>query len=89
MSTPANPVPTQLRPGAAGVLRKTRGRAAWVLTLAAGASLLAACGGAPQPQQPALAVLIVVDQLRADLLDRYDALFTGGLRRLRDEAASS
>ena len=85
MSTPANPVPTQLRPGAAGVLRKTRGRAAWVLTLAAGASLLAACGGAPQPQQPALAVLIVVDQLRADLLDRYDALFTGGLRRLRDE----
>lgn len=29
--------------------------------------------------------MLVVDQLRADLLDRYDTLFTGGLRRIRDE----
>jgi len=36
-------------------------------------------------QQPVrLAIVVVVDQLRADLLDRYDELFTGGLRRLRD-----
>lgn len=34
---------------------------------------------------PALVVLVSVDQLRADLLDRYDDLFQGGLRRLRDE----
>jgi predicted AlkP superfamily pyrophosphatase or phosphodiesterase len=33
---------------------------------------------------PALVVLVVVDQLRSDLLDRYDHLFTGGLRRLLD-----
>lgn len=31
-----------------------------------------------------LAVVVVVDQLRADLLDRYDDLFEGGFRRLRD-----
>ena len=30
-------------------------------------------------------VALVVDQLRGDLLDRYDVLFTGGLRRLRDQ----
>jgi predicted AlkP superfamily pyrophosphatase or phosphodiesterase len=35
--------------------------------------------------RPALAVMISVDQLRADLLDRYDAAFTGGFRRLRRE----
>ena len=37
-----------------------------------------------QPTRPKLVVLITVDQLRADLLDRYDKLFTGGFRRLRD-----
>ena len=35
--------------------------------------------------EPTLAIILVVDQLRADLLDRYDPLFVGGLRRLRDE----
>ena len=34
---------------------------------------------------PTLAILIVIDQLRPDLLERYDALFVGGLRRLLDE----
>jgi hypothetical protein len=32
-----------------------------------------------------LVVVVSVDQLRDDLLDRYDALFTGGLRRLLDD----
>jgi hypothetical protein len=32
-----------------------------------------------------LVVLVVVDQLRGDLLGRYDSLFTGGIRRLHDE----
>jgi hypothetical protein len=58
-----------------------------------------ACSGAPSPpsegagpsglarpaEQPALVVTVVVDQLRADLLERYDTLFTGGLRRLLDQ----
>lgn len=34
---------------------------------------------------PSLAILMVVDQLRPDLLERYDALFEGGFRRLLDE----
>jgi predicted AlkP superfamily pyrophosphatase or phosphodiesterase len=34
---------------------------------------------------PTLAILMVIDQLRPDLLDRYDHLFVGGLRRLLDE----
>jgi predicted AlkP superfamily pyrophosphatase or phosphodiesterase len=56
---------------------------------AAGALALAACApaarnGAPPAEKPSLVVLLVVDQLRADLLDRYDDLFSGGFRRLRD-----
>jgi predicted AlkP superfamily pyrophosphatase or phosphodiesterase len=39
---------------------------------------------APDPDPVPVTVLLVVDQLRADLLDRYDEVFTGGLRRLRD-----
>lgn len=39
---------------------------------------------APSPDL-SLVVLVVVDGLRADLLERYDPLLTGGLRRLRDE----
>lgn len=34
--------------------------------------------------RPTLVVLVVVDQLRADLLDRYADLFTGGFKRLAD-----
>src|SRR5215203_1874676 len=34
--------------------------------------------------RPNLVVLVVVDQLRADLLDRYADLFTGGFKRLAD-----
>ncbi len=36
-------------------------------------------------ERPRLVVLVVVDQLRADLLDRYADLFTGGFKRLADE----
>jgi predicted AlkP superfamily pyrophosphatase or phosphodiesterase len=44
----------------------------------------AAAGESPV-DGPALVVLIAVDQLRTDMLDRYEALFTGGLRRLLDQ----
>jgi hypothetical protein len=37
------------------------------------------------PGEATLLVYVVVDQLRADLLDRYDTVFTGGLARLRAE----
>lgn len=39
------------------------------------------------PPRPRLVVLISVDQLREDLLPRYDRFFTGGFRRLIDEGA--
>jgi predicted AlkP superfamily pyrophosphatase or phosphodiesterase len=38
-----------------------------------------------QEARPRLVVLVAVDQLPAHLLDRYDSLFTGGFRRLRDQ----
>lgn len=42
-------------------------------------------GGIRTPDTgPTLVVVVVVDQLRADLLERYDDHFSGGLRRLRD-----
>jgi len=49
------------------------------------ASLLGAvaCSGGFQ-KQPKLVVYVVVDQLRGDLLERYDSLFSGGFRRLHD-----
>lgn len=39
----------------------------------------------PSHERPALAVMLVVDQLSQPLLERYDDLFTGGFRRLLDE----
>jgi predicted AlkP superfamily pyrophosphatase or phosphodiesterase len=53
------------------------------------------CASAPAPEPagissmgPTLVVLVVVDQLRADLLDKYGDFFTGGFRRLRTEGHS-
>ncbi len=37
---------------------------------------------------PKLVVMVLVDQLRADLLDRYGDLYTGGFKRLRDQGYS-
>jgi len=45
---------------------------------------VSACTGGFQ-ERPGLVVYVVVDQLRGDLLERYDSLFTGGFRRLHDE----
>ena len=38
-----------------------------------------------QNEAPNLVIMLVVDQLRADLLDRYEPAFNGGFRRLLDE----
>jgi predicted AlkP superfamily pyrophosphatase or phosphodiesterase len=70
---------------------KTRLAIAAAIAVTAGACRSAGGGAvsAPAPVSPAaprpsLVVMIAVDQLRADLLDRYDAVFTGGFRRLRE-----
>lgn len=45
---------------------------------------LTACDGGGR-NGPALVVYVSIDQLRGDLLQEYDELFTGGIRRLHDE----
>jgi predicted AlkP superfamily pyrophosphatase or phosphodiesterase len=53
------------------------------VTLAA--ALAAGCGAAvSRGERPRLAVVLAVDQLRADLLERCDPALVGGLRRLLD-----
>lgn len=41
--------------------------------------------GAQDSDSPSLVLMITVDQLRSDLVERYDDVFTGGLRRFLDE----
>jgi len=49
--------------------------------------LAAACttGGQVPDDHVRLVALVVVDQLRTDLIERYDDLYSGGIRRLLDE----
>jgi len=61
-----------------------RRAAAFGLLAASALASGAAPGRTSPPPSPKLVVMIAVDQLRGDLLDRYDSLFTGGFRRLRD-----
>lgn len=59
-----------------------------LLPLFAAPLLLAGCSPSTEVDDgPRLGVMIVVDQLRSDLLTRYDDLFTGGFRRLLDGGA--
>ncbi|HXG89775.1 MAG TPA: alkaline phosphatase family protein [Vicinamibacterales bacterium] len=61
-----------------------------VALVAAALSLLSVAIQQPSAQTPAapkLLVIVVVDQLRFDYLDRYKSLWTAGLKRLTTEAA--
>lgn len=53
------------------------------LAIALSASRVAAQTTAVTHREPTLVVLIAIDQMRADYLDRFGAQFTGGLARLR------
>ena len=62
--------------------------AVWVLLLLlAGRVPVEGQPPARAPRAPKLVVLIAVDQLRGDYLERYGARFTGGLKRLTTEGA--
>lgn len=68
----------------------------------AGALIFTACTANPAPapvpvfpgvdagpgEKPTLVVMFLVDQLRADLLDKYGDLFTGGFKRIRAQGRS-
>jgi len=51
------------------------------------AALLASAGRAAAVDPPKLAVIIVVDQMRADYIDRFKNDWTGGLKRLVTQGA--
>ena len=62
---------------------------AFVVVLALCLSAIATPLAAPAPPRrtPKLVVLLVVDQMRADYVERFGDHWTGGLRRLMDEGA--
>ena len=80
------------------LLLRSRWRTLRIAPLAAALATAAACaacvGGVLPPREgrgigtrPALVVVITVDQLASDYLERYGATMTGGMRRLLDESA--
>lgn len=69
------------------MLTVTRALVALVGTLLAFAAPPAAFVRAQGRSHPSLLVLLVVDQMRFDYLDRFDALWKRGIRRLIDEGA--
>ncbi|MDP6610329.1 MAG: alkaline phosphatase family protein, partial [Vicinamibacterales bacterium] len=57
-------------------------------SVAAGLALLLTAGSlAAQTERPKLVVLIVVDQMRADYIGRFQHQWTSGLKRLVDDGA--
>ncbi|MGD8869166.1 MAG: alkaline phosphatase family protein [Gemmatimonadales bacterium] len=56
-----------------------------VLTFASAAIATSARAQQAQTERPQLVVLISVDQMRADLVDRYASEFTGGFKRFLDD----
>ncbi|HET6349121.1 MAG TPA: alkaline phosphatase family protein [Candidatus Krumholzibacteria bacterium] len=66
------------------MVRTRRGFHVLTLVTALLAILIAGSCQKRAAQHPKLIVLIAIDGLRADALDRYDSAFTGGFRRLRD-----
>jgi predicted AlkP superfamily pyrophosphatase or phosphodiesterase len=56
-----------------------------LILLSINSLILHSCTGMKSDEPPKLVVLIAIDQLRAGHLERYDEVFTGGFRRLRDE----
>jgi predicted AlkP superfamily pyrophosphatase or phosphodiesterase len=73
--------------------RLSRARRRYAVALTTTALAAASCAPSKAEEQPGgeapefngLVVLLVIDQLPQFLLDRYDTLFVGGLRRLLDE----
>src|SRR5712692_2051610 len=67
--------------------RKGTGAVALLALAFAIASQAAAPAGKPSPARPKLVVLLVVDQMRADYVDKFRGQWTSGLKRLVEEGA--
>lgn len=65
--------------------RPIAGAAAAALSLTLAASACAAQVQGTAPEAPRLVVLIAIDQMRGDLLDRYADIYSGGFRRFLDQ----
>lgn len=65
--------------------RSIAGAVAAAAALSLGASACAAQVQGTPAEAPRLVVLIAVDQMRGDLLDRYAGIYTGGFRRFLDQ----
>src|SRR5438874_5761695 len=63
------------------------GRLFLALTLCCSLAFAGAPGAVEVRATPKLAVLIVVDQMRADYVDRFQSEWTGGLKRLVHDGA--
>ncbi len=59
----------------------------FLLRFAPAQTLAPAAKPAPAPAKPKLVVLLVVDQMRADYVDKFLPQWTGGLKRLVEEGA--
>ena len=68
-------------------MRRVKNCAAMALTAALLFSPLTLAQGRRENARPKLVVLLVVDQMRADYVDRYSHQWTRGLRRLIDHGA--
>lgn len=85
------PAPSQSivveRPRAAAGRRRTRVAIAVLVAAIAAGSMGRLSGSVAQEERPALVVLLVVDQMRADYVERFGDDWHHGLRRLLDEGA--
>ena len=64
------------------------GRRSFVASLLVAAALVGGIASvSAKPQRPKLVVILVVDQMRADYVDRFGATWHGGLHRLMTEGA--
>jgi predicted AlkP superfamily pyrophosphatase or phosphodiesterase len=64
-----------------------QGRSGVVATKGANEKVRVSAGAAGVARRPKLVVVLVVDQMRADYVDKFRGQWTGGLKRLVDEGA--
>lgn len=75
------------RSGMTAYFRSTASVAVHLVSLGLLLSPVRSVGAQPTDAKPALLVVLTIDQLRPDYLERWDSQFRGGFRRLIDQGA--